>query len=65
MEVDDIPWPVTCELCGQVADVVMTKSTHGEQLVIVLIDGKLYVTFDCPTCGRGQQEVGINSSEND
>ena len=64
MDIDDIPWTATCESCGQMAGVVMTKSTRGEQLVIVRIDGKLYITFDCPACGRVLQEVGANSSEN-
>jgi hypothetical protein len=59
MNIHEIPLSVPCDVCGQAAPIVMTANKHGEQLVIVRIEGTLYVTLDCPACGQVQQEVSL------
>jgi ssDNA-binding Zn-finger/Zn-ribbon topoisomerase 1 len=52
-----IPHSVACEKCGEMATVVRSRSRQGEQLVIARIEGKFYITIDCPNCGKVQQEI--------
>ena len=60
MHILDIPLALPCELCGQSAPVAMVKSKTVEQIVLVRIDGKLYIDLNCPNCGRVQQEIDIS-----
>jgi hypothetical protein len=46
------------------ATVVRSLSRLGEQLVIARMDGELYITVDCPNCGKAQQEVEDQTTGN-
>ena len=39
------------------AAVVKSIGRQGEQLVIARMEGKLYVTVNCPNCGKVQHEI--------
>ena len=60
MNILDIPLSLQCEVCGQMAAVAMVASKSGEQIVLVRIDGTLYIDLNCPNCGPVQQEIDIS-----
>ena len=57
MFIPHVPQSVPCAKCGEMVLVVRTLGRQGEQLVIARIDGKFYITVDCPECGKSQQEI--------
>ena len=62
MLIPEVPRALDCPNCGSEAEVVRSVGRRGEQLVIARIDGRLYVTLNCPMCGRVQREIGAGES---